>query len=251
MPFTLSHPAAVIPIARGRMVPSALVLGSMAPDLPYFLSMGEWRGATHEPLGLVTIDIAMGILLFAVFHLLWKHPLVALAPVRFRRRLAGPADGLRRSMLVWVPPSLLAGSATHVLWDAFTHRRHSFAESMPWLVTTSVAGLEAYRWLQYGSGVIGGVIILVWLHRWSRRAATMPEDPAGLPGRMALAVVGGLLASAVAGGILGAITLINQPDLPRTIHMTAASGVIGSICGGTMALTAYALVFGVTRRRRH
>ncbi|MEV5826363.1 DUF4184 family protein [Spirillospora sp. NPDC052242] len=29
MPFTLSHAAAVLPLARGPLVPSALVIGSM------------------------------------------------------------------------------------------------------------------------------------------------------------------------------------------------------------------------------
>ncbi|MEI5672079.1 MULTISPECIES: DUF4184 family protein [unclassified Nocardioides] len=38
MPFTLVHPAAVLPLVRTPLVPSALVLGSVAPDLPYFVS---------------------------------------------------------------------------------------------------------------------------------------------------------------------------------------------------------------------
>ncbi|XVQ14379.1 DUF4184 family protein [Spirillospora sp. CA-255316] len=249
MPFTLSHPAAVIPLARGRMVPSALVVGSMAPDVPYFFSMGEQRGSTHDPLGIVTIDIALGLALFAAFHVLWKRPLVALAPSWARRKLAGPADGFRRSMIVWVLPSLLVGSVTHVLWDAFTHRYHSFAEALPWLVTTSVAGLELFRWLQYGSGVLGIVIIAWWLYRWLRRAHGRREATSGLPAKAAAAIGGGLLICAIAGGALGSITLINQPDLPRTIHMTLASGVIGTICGGTIALTVYGLAFTLAQRR--
>ncbi|MFC5753786.1 DUF4184 family protein [Actinomadura rugatobispora] len=251
VPFTLSHPAAVIPLARGRMVPSALVVGSMAPDLPYFFSMGEQRGATHDPLGIVTIDIALGLALFAAFHLMWKRPLVALAPAWARRKLTGPANGFRRSMILWVPPSLLVGTVTHVLWDAFTHRRHSFADAMPWLVTTSVAGLELYRWLQYGSGLLGVMIIAAWLYRWLRRAPGTREAAPGVSARTAAAICGGILICAIAGGTLGSITLINQPDLPRTIHMTLASGVIGTICGGTLALTVYGLAFTLARRRGH
>ena len=37
MPFTLAHPAAILPITRGRLIPSALVMGSMAPDVPYYV----------------------------------------------------------------------------------------------------------------------------------------------------------------------------------------------------------------------
>ena len=44
MPFTLAHPAAVIPlcgILRRASVPSALIIGSMAPDLVYFVPLGS------------------------------------------------------------------------------------------------------------------------------------------------------------------------------------------------------------------
>src|SRR5215467_12574272 len=39
VPFTFSHPAAVLPLARRGLVFSALVVGSMAPDFPYFVQM--------------------------------------------------------------------------------------------------------------------------------------------------------------------------------------------------------------------
>jgi len=45
MPFTLAHPAAVLPLFRGPLVPAALVVGAVAPDLPYFLR------ATGVPVG--------------------------------------------------------------------------------------------------------------------------------------------------------------------------------------------------------
>ncbi|MDQ7908342.1 DUF4184 family protein [Phytohabitans sp. ZYX-F-186] len=37
MPFTGSHPAAVLPLVRWGLPPAALVIGSMVPDLPYYL----------------------------------------------------------------------------------------------------------------------------------------------------------------------------------------------------------------------
>jgi hypothetical protein len=153
-------------------------------------------------------------------------------------------------MIVWVPPSVLVGAVTHVFWDAFTHRYHGFADLMPWLVTTTFAGMETYRWLQYGSGVTGLLIIAWWLNRWAR---TEPVHPAPLPGlrpRAVLGVTGALSAAAVAGGVLGAVLLFNQPDLPRTFHMTVASGVIGTISGGVVALTLYGAAHSLLQRRR-
>ena len=35
MPFTLAHPAAVLPLCRRPLVASALVAGAVAPDLLY------------------------------------------------------------------------------------------------------------------------------------------------------------------------------------------------------------------------
>ncbi|MEU5883401.1 DUF4184 family protein [Spirillospora sp. NPDC047279] len=247
MPFTFSHPAAVIPLARGRLAPSALVVGSMVPDLPYFVGLqGELREATHVPLGIVTIDVVLGLLSFAVFHLVWKRPVLVLAPEWLHRRLAAPAGGLTRAMVMWAPLAIAIGAGTHVLWDAFTHRHHSFAGVLPWLVTTSWAGLELFRWLQYLSGVGGAVIVLWWTVRWLR-AAEVVEMPGRLPTRLALTVVSALFAFGVAGGLLGAATLINQPDVPRTLHMTLASGVEGAVAGLALGLTLYALIWRVKR----
>src|SRR5581483_12465816 len=39
VPFTLAHPAAVLPLRRRGLVFSALVVGSMAPDFEYFFGL--------------------------------------------------------------------------------------------------------------------------------------------------------------------------------------------------------------------
>ncbi|MQY05769.1 DUF4184 family protein [Actinomadura macrotermitis] len=243
MPFTLSHPAAVIPLARGRLVPSALVVGSVVPDVPYFFGLGGLRGATHVPWGMVTVDLGLGLGLFAAFHLLWKRPLLALTPAWAHARLAGPAAGFRRPMLPWVVPSILVGTGTHLFWDAFTHQRHSFAGALPWLVTTSWGGLALNRWLQYASGVIGAVVVVGWLVRWARSAPAVAVPSGRLPGRAAWAVAGWLTAATGAGVLLGAITLINQQDVPRTFHMTLASAVEGGIAAFALALSMYGLAW--------
>ena len=43
MPFTVSHVAAVLPVVgrSGRLPAAALVIGSMAPDYPWFLTRGR------------------------------------------------------------------------------------------------------------------------------------------------------------------------------------------------------------------
>ncbi len=47
MPFTLAHPAAVLPLRRLRLLRTVpLIIGAMTPDMPYFL---PWRIAKHIP----------------------------------------------------------------------------------------------------------------------------------------------------------------------------------------------------------
>ena len=51
MPLTIAHPAAVIPLQRWLgtwAIPSALVIGSVAPDLAYVLPIGISRAADHS-----------------------------------------------------------------------------------------------------------------------------------------------------------------------------------------------------------
>jgi hypothetical protein len=44
MPFTLSHPAAVLPLAGTGFPVAALVAGSMAPDVPMFTTTAHATG---------------------------------------------------------------------------------------------------------------------------------------------------------------------------------------------------------------
>jgi hypothetical protein len=43
VPFTPSHAAAVLPFLRTPLTASALVIGSITPDLPFYLPV-EFRG---------------------------------------------------------------------------------------------------------------------------------------------------------------------------------------------------------------
>ena len=54
MPFTVSHVAAVLPVVgrSGRLPAAALVIGSMAPDYPWFLTRGRTARLSHSLLGI-------------------------------------------------------------------------------------------------------------------------------------------------------------------------------------------------------
>src|SRR6185437_16675370 len=80
MPFTLAHPAAVLPLRRIRLMHTVpLIIGAMAPDVPYYL---PWRIAKHIPqathtlIGMFTLDLPIGLLSLLLVWLL-RAPLAA------------------------------------------------------------------------------------------------------------------------------------------------------------------------------
>jgi hypothetical protein len=241
VPFTPSHAAAVLPFVGTALPASALVIGSVAPDLPYYLPVDlPWE--THTASAVVTVDLLLGGLAWVVWHALLAEPALAWAPGALRARLRDVPLGLAvrvRSArgLLLTALALIVGSATHVLWDEFTHAGRWGTANLP-----ALAGdwgpLPGYRWLQYASGVLGGAVLLLWLVRWWRRAprAPLPAAPAAWPAWTVIAGAG-LLA-----GVAGAIAASDS--------RTAAW--LGATWGGGAALAAAVLLAAVwqVRRRR-
>ncbi|MFC8454965.1 DUF4184 family protein [Kitasatospora sp. NPDC057223] len=212
MPFTLSHPAAVLPFlagarARGPLVASALIAGSMAPDLPFFadsLVRGAYRqGAlAHRWWAVPTVDVALAGVLVAGWHGLLREPLVALLPERW----AGAAEamtarggaGPRLERAGWFAVSAAVGAATHVGWDGFTHGGRYGVALLP-VLDARVAGLPLYTVLQYGSSAVA----LGYLARYTAREArgAVPAPALALsPGarRAGTAVLGAATVAGVA-----------------------------------------------------
>lgn len=90
MPFTFSHPAAVLLFCRRPLVASGLIAGAMAPDLPYVLPAARsadwgWYSDftltyTHEWGSGLPAGTVVALLLLVLFHHLLKRPLLALLP---------------------------------------------------------------------------------------------------------------------------------------------------------------------------
>jgi hypothetical protein len=180
VPFTGSHPAAVLPFLRAPLPASALVIGSMAPDLPFYLPLPQTY-ATHTWLAVVTTDLLLGGLAWALWHGLLAAPGLATAPAPLRARLegrvrlglAGRLATARQGILL--VGALVLGATTHVLWDEFTHARRWGTEHLPALAETW-GPMPGYRWIQYVSSLVGGAVLLVWLVRWWRRTPPAPVE---------------------------------------------------------------------------
>lgn len=179
MPFTGSHPAAVVPLLRLGLVPSALVIGSMAPDLPYYAPLPVASTLTHSAAGVIGIDLLMGLAVFALWQGLLAPAVVAVSPTGLRDRLGPglpvPARQHVASLgaIALLVASLTIGAATHVVWDAFTHADRWGTEHVPWL--NQVHGpFEGYRWMQYASGLVGAAVLGVAGARWWARQPCVP-----------------------------------------------------------------------------
>ena len=181
MPFTPSHAALALLFTRTPLVPAALVAGSVAPDLPYYVPVPVDRALTHEPLGVVTVDLVIALVAFLAWQLVFRLPVLDLAPAwlrtRMPHRVAGRwwttgSGGFAIAALLVV--SLVAGSITHLVWDEFTHPG--------WLVDhvavlrVQVGPLLLHKWLQHLSSILGLIAIGVFAWRWARRTLAVPRE---------------------------------------------------------------------------
>jgi len=186
MPFTLAHPAAAVPLRRvlgSYAVLSALVIGSLAPDLSYFLPLRIPRSESHSAAALFWFCLPMGLVAYLAFHVLLKGPLIALLPSYLRRRVLPVADlegRLPAAPFAGVVLSLLAGATTHILWDAFTHTGAPAVRRLGALAGPLFPGASHPEFgenaLQLTSTVLGFLFLAFWSLHWLRSAVPSKND---------------------------------------------------------------------------
>jgi hypothetical protein len=209
MPFTLAHPAAVMPLRRVRFLePLALVIGSMLPDVPYFLPgfLHNWLEYTHTLRGSVVEDLPIGLgLLLGV--VLTRRILVALLTDRARWVFLGVAQrfAARRGNWLLAAPSLLIGCWTHIVWDSFTHPNHWGVRHFELLNAPiplfGLYSIQLYHLLQYASSLLGLLVLVYWYRELASAAPQkVPAGAVSLTTRLVL-----LALIMVMAGTIGAV----------------------------------------------
>ncbi|MET0434617.1 MAG: DUF4184 family protein [Cellulomonas sp.] len=217
MPFTLAHPAAVLPLARRPLVPAALVAGSLAPDVPYFLPLPRSAESWYEPFvnattthawpGALTVAVPTAAALLGLWWLV-RAPLRALLATgpgepggSGARGGSGPGSTWRAA--TWLVVSLVLGVLTHVVWDAFTHGDGALVQRVDWLREPLVSGVPAARVLQHLSTAAGLLVLALWAGRqllaW-RRTGGRP-----VLGRLQVVGVGAVVAAGIGGAVVGVL----------------------------------------------
>ena len=174
MPWTISHIAAVLPLRRSGAKPlsfAALALGACSPDFAYYIGQFKWAELAHTPLGILFLCLPCCLLLLALLQL-FQHELASLLPTRALRGAlhARQAPSLRSwRNLAAFSIAIVLGAATHIVWDAFTHKTawpvaNSALLQTPFVVAGQTVGL--YNLLQHASTLIGAVILLLVYRSW-------------------------------------------------------------------------------------
>jgi len=179
MPFTVSHAVVALPFVRTPLVPAAIAIGAMTPDLPLFLrGIVPPYAVTHD-LAWLPVTVVMAFVLLLVWRCLLRPATRELVPRRIAARLpegwdAGAPAAARETVgggvvgILWLVLSLALGVVTHVAWDFFTHEGRAGDALFPAL-EEQWGPLLGVKWLQYGSGVLGlaglAAFGLWWLSR--------------------------------------------------------------------------------------
>jgi len=194
-----------------RLVPSALVVGTFAPDIEYFIRMRPGGGYGHTISGAFLLSLPLGLITLWLFHRFIERPAVLLMPPGLERRVVPfTCESMgefrffpwRRFLLICA--SVLIGIATHIAWDSFTHH-HGWVYHH-WMFLRRPIHLPmgrtsyVYLFLQAFSSVAGLAILLIWFIGWYRSHLPQPGQPSR---PLSAAARWGIIALLVAVGLAG------------------------------------------------
>ncbi|KJK48019.1 hypothetical protein UK23_18395 [Lentzea aerocolonigenes] len=227
MPFTLAHPAAVLPLRRFLWFPG-LVAGAMAPDLGYYVPVLP----THDVLG----GSLAAVVLLLVGRLLLPS-VMALAPEFVRTRVSRPGD-FRRPVLAAL--SIVVGVLTHLLWDVFTQTDGWFVQQWDWLTISVVGPHRVYNVIGYVSS-LGGLVLLAWIGLVAPRGNDWPSHP-----KISRYKIRAFVALAA---IVGAAWSLSDPVSQASTYDWVRNLLLGVIQGTCAAVAVHAVLWGFKQSR--
>lgn len=172
MPFTFAHPSVVLPLNSKYFNLSGLILGSIAPDIIYFVLFSPSSNLGHTFLGFILFNLPMCFILNYLFYKYIQELFILTLPnfissrylymIKNKNILSNKADILKFLY------SCLIGMSTHVLWDAFTHKTGFFVQYISLLKNSIILfniNIPFYKILQHSSTIIGFLIIFIYVYK--------------------------------------------------------------------------------------
>lgn len=167
MPFTPAHPAILLP---ARVFPkkyfswTALLIGSMVPDMEYFLFMTPASRISHTLYGIINFNLPVTLLLAMAWHQ-FAGPVILRALPFFRNFYTtihqDYAGWLAKHWHIFLSSALI-GIASHLILDGACHREGFIVQRISYLQQPApVLGIYIYRCyaLWYMLSAIGLVIM--------------------------------------------------------------------------------------------
>ncbi len=175
MPFTFSHPAIILPLARLNekyISVSALVVGSMVPDFEYFIRMRLKQVHGHSIAGAFYFDLPVALISLFLFHYLVRDTLIDHLPDFLRKKYTvfyrmNWFEYARKRWYV-VLYSAVIGIFSHLFWDAFTHAPGYFVKYIPFLkeelliFNVKIPSYDFMQLLSSGFGALIIAIVILW-----------------------------------------------------------------------------------------
>jgi hypothetical protein len=244
VPFTfLAHQAPVLPLKLAKprwWSGTALVVGSMAPDLGYFATGHTDFDFGHTLVGQLLFCLPVTLALVWLLRRVIARPLAANLPELgfFHLRDYGVlGDRTKPVFSVKEVASALVGSLSHVALDAFTHDHGWVVERWPLLrapvLELGSASVPLYKLLQHGGTLVGGALalaMLAWAGKrrlvlaWNGRTEPVELPPAE-PLRFWSAVALGFLVGAAWGALEVDGPVHSRLELAVRIFLRATFGV--------------------------
>jgi hypothetical protein len=219
MPFTPSHAVVALPFVRTPLVPAAIAIGAMTPDLPLFLrGVGLSYSFTHALANILWTSV-VAFVLFVLWRTVLRPAVPELAPRVITQRLPEEwwADGMaagRRAILgegqraypALLAVSVLLGVLSHIVWDLFTHEGRWGVALIPAL-GDMWGPLAGFKWLQHGSSIFGLIVLAVWGVLWIRRRPVRVRPERRLSSAVRIAWWTSLPLILVIAWVIGLVTL--------------------------------------------
>jgi Domain of unknown function (DUF4184) len=181
MPFTPAHAALLAPLKRTRIriTDTAFLAGAVVPDFESFLLMRNAEKFGHTTAGVFLMDLPLALLLAISFHSFIKQPLLQHLPAvfraRFEKRNANNWTDFAIHHPIVVLYSILLGTGSHLLWDAFTHEGGFFVTLIP-LLQYNIKSLDykpVFFLIQVLSSIWGTWFV------WNRIQKIQPDEESG------------------------------------------------------------------------
>jgi hypothetical protein len=254
MPFTFAHPIAAAPIwliSRRRLHLPGLMIGTMMPDLEYFLTLRPSGTIGHTLPGVFLQGLPCGLGLLLLIQYGLAQPFLALLPNDWAQRIPSPklVSFWRWQHLMNVGFAIVLGAISHIVWDGFTHQKGWFVQNLTVLQSTFLF-LPLYKVLQYSSGILGLLALAIWLFIWSQQLLILDTE-LDLPKLTLWQKKYCLIMMLIVAIVTALISIFSPTQSSDTIQAIVVRGIVGAISGFCLGFGGYAIGFWATIAKFH